>query len=292
MIGNSINRRWRLVTAILAAGVLGAMIGCGDDEKSPAQPPVVFSPPTGLTAAHGDGEITLTWAGSPDESWSEFRRYNLYRSTSSLLSVDPTQLGPYLVQSANPGVHNVDTTVTNGTLYYYHLRGERTNGVLTAASNEISAAGRPDGSGIVVFEFAATGNSGFGFADGRSVSLDSTNEQRFALTDLYHGTSAADDASSGDLRLKSPHLLGAVGYRNVGIKILGTDWTIATTTDDGWADQAAVVKDLVYAVRIPATGTPAHYAKLQLNDVKTTPPGERTITLRYAYQSGADLILF
>ncbi len=291
MIGD-LRGRLLFATLILVVGVILAGPGCGDDDDNgPTGPPATFDPPSNLLAVNGDGEITLTWAASPHEGQGEFRRYNLYRATSSLVGVEPSQL-PTPIAFTNPGVRTIGTPVTNGTLYYYHVRGERTNGDLTAASNEISAAGRPEGAGKVINEFKATGDSGFDFSEGLSVSLSQANTDRFEKTDLYLGTSAVSDSSSGELRLKSPHLLGVAGYRAVGIKILGTEWGVSTTTDDGWTDQVAVVKDLVYAVRIPATGTPANFAKLQITAVKSTPAGERNVTLKYAYQPGADLALF
>jgi len=287
--------RHLFATLILTLGIVLAWTGCSDDDDDPVGPPATFAPPTNLQAVNGDGEVTLTWTGSTDEGQSEFRRYNLYRATSSIIGLEPSQLTPYLVQSVDPGVHTINAPVPNGTLYYYHVRGERTNGDLTSGSNEAMAAGRPEGEGLVIEEFASTGNSGFDFSEGLSVSLKQSNPDRFAKTDVYLGTGAANDSSSGELRLKSPHLLGVQSYRTVGIKTVGTTWGISTTTDDGWTDQVSVGADLVglvYAVRIPATGVPANFAKIQITQVKSTPAGERAITFKYAYQPGENVILF
>jgi len=93
------------------------------------QPPVPGAP-TGLTATAGSGQVALSWtAGSNATS------YNVYRGTSA---------GG---ESATPIATNVtntnltDTTVVNGTTYYYRVASVNSAGS-SAQSNEASATPR------------------------------------------------------------------------------------------------------------------------------------------------------
>ena len=70
----------------------------------------VPAPPTGLTAAPGNGQVTLTWTATPGAT-----RYNVKRSTVSG--------GPYTA-IANPLTPTfTDTGVTNRRAYYYVVSG-------------------------------------------------------------------------------------------------------------------------------------------------------------------------
>ena len=89
--------------------------------------------PTALTATGGDGQVTLAWSTA-----FAALTYNVKRSTVSG--------GPYATVS--PGVkgsHFVDTTIVNGTTYYYVVSASNVVGE-SANSNEASATpkARPD----------------------------------------------------------------------------------------------------------------------------------------------------
>lgn len=267
------------------------MTGCSDD--STTVPPEDFAPPTSLRAINANEQITVRWTASPDEALSEFKRYNIYRGTSSLLNVDSGQLEQlgYRIGSVDAEVDSFRTTVANGTLYYFHVRAEKDNGDLSGASNEVLASGRPEGSGRILEEFAADGDSGFDFSSGLTVSLNQDNPDRFVLTDVYLGTGAADDASSAVLSLKSPALLVRLnsewsGY-NATVKFLGTDWEVNTTTDGGFAAKLDILTGAVYAIKTPG----GNYAKLKV-EAMTGVAGSRSITFRYAYQPVPNQIQF
>ncbi len=279
----------RLLGIALVLGL--GVFGCSDDDTT--APPEVFAPPTALTASNGHQQIVVHWAASPDEASSTFKRYNIYRGPSSLLTTDASQLEQlgYRIGTATAGVDSFQATVGNGTLYYFHVRAEKENGTLSGATNEVQAAGRQEGAGRILEEFDADGDSGFDFSSGQSVSLDNDNPDRFVLTDIYLGTGAADDASTAVLSLKSPALLVRLNSEwanhTGSIKFLGTDWEASTTTDAGWSTQLDVLVGAVYAVKTPG----GNYAKLRVASVSGL-AGSRSINFQYAFQPTPSLIQF
>ena len=104
------------------------IMGCSDDNAT--QPPREFAPPTNLSAINGNEHIVVHWASSPDEGLDEFKQYNIYRGTSSLLDIDAGQLEQrgHKIGSVAAGIDSFQVTVANGTLYYFHIRAEKDSG--------------------------------------------------------------------------------------------------------------------------------------------------------------------
>jgi len=101
--------------------------------------------PTGLTPSAGNGQVALTWQPSSGASG-----YNVKRATSNG--------GPYTtVAPGVTGTSYTDTTVTNGTTYYYVVSalsgcGESSN------SSQVSAT--PSGGGSAGLNVASAANGG------------------------------------------------------------------------------------------------------------------------------------
>ncbi|MBI4566775.1 MAG: hypothetical protein HY719_00095 [Planctomycetes bacterium] len=89
--------------------------------------------PTALTATPGNGRVDLSWTASAGAT-----TYNVYRATAASVPITGTPLG---VVSA-PVTTYADTTVTNGTTYFYVVTAVNASGQ-SAASNEVSAAPTP-----------------------------------------------------------------------------------------------------------------------------------------------------
>ena len=283
---------WRILAIIaLAAGLAGA--GCGDDDSTN---PDAFDPPGGIKVVNGDQSVVIGWTASPDEGDGDFRRYAIFRGVSSLVGVTGTQLEAARVGVADAGdITYTDTFGANGIRYYYHVRSEKDDGSLSGASTEVLAAGREEGTGVIIEEFESDGDSGFDFSTGSTVSLNAANEDRFELTDLYLGTTDEDDATSAPLSLKSPELLVRLGNneweaRDTDIKNIGEVWEITTTAAPGagWANEQPVERSNVYAIKTPS----GNYAKLMVLDVNETVPGAREITFKWAYQPTPNLVIF
>ncbi|MDM7915427.1 MAG: hypothetical protein ACE15D_09545 [Candidatus Eisenbacteria bacterium] len=280
--------------AVFGIALLFAGLGCSDDNET--KPPEELAPPTSLDAVNGDGEIVLTWDASPDEGATNFDGYEIYRGTQSLASLTLQQLEQYRIGHAGETVHTYTDNVTNGTLYYYHVRSINTADDQSEASNEITAAGRAEGTDVIIEEFEAEGASGFNFASGDPVALDQSNEDRFTLTDIYLGTGASDDDPGSPLALKSPHLLSRLNAewdsRIAQIKLLGNgadSWETRTTNDTGMSNQSGVdAVGNVYAIKTPDN----HWGKIWVQEIDDANPGSRKITFRYAYQPTAGLAQF
>ena len=105
----------------LIAVCLALLAGCGLPHNAHPAAPV----PTNLAATAGDSVVTLTWSAS-----SGATGYNVKRATKSG--------GPYtqLAAPASPGY--TDSSVTNGTTYYYVVSALNAAGE-SANSAEVSA---------------------------------------------------------------------------------------------------------------------------------------------------------
>jgi len=99
----------------------GAVLVAGSLDLTPPLPP------TNLAALEGDGAVFLTW-----DAVTETATYNLYRSLVSG--------GGYVPVAADLATTAyTDTTVVNGTWYYYVVTAEDPNGNESAYSNEAAA---------------------------------------------------------------------------------------------------------------------------------------------------------
>jgi hypothetical protein len=95
---------------------------------SGAPPPL--QPPTGLTAIAGNNQVTLSWTASAGAS-----TYNVKRTTTSGLNY-------MLVKSGVTATSFTDTTVTNGTTYFYVVSAQNASGE-SANSSEVGATPGP-----------------------------------------------------------------------------------------------------------------------------------------------------
>ncbi len=98
---------------LMLVGSLLVLAGCGgaadpaaDSSSSPASSVAVPAAPTGLAATAGNAQASLTWSAS-----SGATSYNVSRSTTSG--------GPYTQLAATTSAAYTDTSVVNGTAYFY-----------------------------------------------------------------------------------------------------------------------------------------------------------------------------
>src|SRR5205807_1318022 len=104
----------------------------GPSNEASATPSSSIAPPpapTNLVATAGNAQVTLTWTGSAGAS-----SYNVYRSTVSG--------GPYVAQARLITSPWADTSVTNGTAYYYVVTATGLGGE-SGFSNQASATPSP-----------------------------------------------------------------------------------------------------------------------------------------------------
>jgi endoglucanase len=117
----------------------------GGTTPTPSKP----AAPTGLTAGAGDGQVSLSW-----NSVSGADSYNVKRSTTSG--------GPYTTVAANvTATSYTDSTVTNGTTYYYVVSavngvGESMNSSQVSATPRGVSVDPPTGDLVVQYRAADT----------------------------------------------------------------------------------------------------------------------------------------
>ena len=101
-------------------------------------PPASNNPPSNLTATADDSKVTLSWTAVDGAAG-----YNVKRST--------TAGGPYTTIATNvPDTSYIDTTVTNGTTYYYVVTAVDSSSNASDNSNEASATPQaPSGHGLL-----------------------------------------------------------------------------------------------------------------------------------------------
>lgn len=116
-----------LLLCFVLAGCSGLFGGHGGKNQT--------APATGLTATAASGQVTLNWNAYPG-AYS----YNIWRSTTSTTPPPngPITYLPAAVQNPPTGTTFTDTTVTNGTTYYYAVNANGNWGV-SNFSNVVSA---------------------------------------------------------------------------------------------------------------------------------------------------------
>ncbi|MBI2819597.1 MAG: hypothetical protein HYX73_06435 [Acidobacteria bacterium] len=166
--------------------------------------PIAPEGPTHLTATPGDGQVSLSWTGSVGAD-----TYNVKRSTISGGSYSSVSTGVATTSYT-------DTTVTNGTTYYYVVTA--VNSVDESAnSNEASATPAASPVPATPSNLVATGGPGK-----KQIKLSWNAAQGATSHNIYRGT-----ASGG------PYVLTATGvsstnYTNTGLSSGTTYYYVVT----------------------------------------------------------------
>ena len=110
---------------VTAVNTIGASGNSNQATATPAAPPTAPAAPLNLTATGGDQQVSLAFTASTGAT-----SYNVKRAAVSG--------GPYTTVASPAGTTYTDTTVTNGTTYYYVVTAVNGNGE-SANSNQASA---------------------------------------------------------------------------------------------------------------------------------------------------------
>jgi regulation of enolase protein 1 (concanavalin A-like superfamily) len=117
---------------------------------TPASGPVAPAAPTGLSAAAGNAQVSLSWTAA-----SGATSYNIKRSTTSG--------GTYTTVVSSTATSYVNTGLTNGTTYYYVVSAVNTVGESANSSQASATPAVPILSGLLLYE-------GFGYTSGASIA--------------------------------------------------------------------------------------------------------------------------
>jgi len=151
---------------VSAVGAGGESVNSAEASATPAAP--VPSTPTGLNATPGDGQVSLSWTASDGAT-----SYNVERST-----VDG---GPFTSIANQAGTSYTDTSVTDGTTYYYVLAADNASG---ESPNSAEASATP------------AANSGGNTSTDNSGTNTTDNSTTNATTDNSVTNSTADNSVS------------------------------------------------------------------------------------------------
>ncbi|MCX6122030.1 MAG: fibronectin type III domain-containing protein [Ignavibacteriales bacterium] len=182
----------------------------------------LIMPPQNLTAAAGDGQVTLKWNKNKE---ADLLRYRIYCGTSP----HPTTK----VDSSTAS--NLDTTkiiigLTNGTTYYFRVTAINNTGLESGYSNEVSATPKPEENILRLSPFA--------------VSSLYLNEQI-----------AADTLRNGKLSNRV-YILQRGGVYRVNTSIMNYNWTLRIRANDSTTTQ----KPIIFLYPSPTTGVlPAQF---------------------------------
>jgi hypothetical protein len=286
---------------VATAALLVAIAGCGGDSTTAPPPVNEFAPPTGLTVVNGTNEVILRWTASTDAANSDFKGYNVYRHTSTMVGATDAQLLTYKQNTTIITTTTyTDAHALNGTKYYYAVRAVRGSSELSTPTTEFDTAPRREGADpIDLAEFRYSGQaSGLNCATPQAYAMESSSPDNRPFIDCYLGTIGTNDESAQVLALKSPHrvLNGSANWssRVADLAILGTGqaaWDLpAPPAEIVWGSQVelgADPTDKVIAIRTPGGPGVRHYAKVWILGVSGT-AGQRVISAQVAYQQIAD----
>ena len=159
------------VAAVNAGGTSGLSA-----EASATPEPAIPSAPTGLTATAGNASVALSWTASTGTT-----SYNVYRGTTSGgESTTP-------IASGNCATSYTDTSVTNGTKYFYKVAAVNAGGT-SALSAEASATPEPGVPSAPIGLTATAGNA--------SVALSWTASTSATSYNVYRGTTAGGESTT------------------------------------------------------------------------------------------------
>lgn len=114
------HRRWSWLPVVV---LLAALLACLTKGAFAQAPPV----PTGVSATGTTGSVTITWSASTGAT-----SYNIYRSTTS------GGEGTTAFATGITGLSYTNSSLTNGTMYYYTVAAVSSSGT-SAQSSEVNA---------------------------------------------------------------------------------------------------------------------------------------------------------
>ena len=278
---------WLLILLL----AIGLIAGCGEDDDPELPNGEVAS---NLTVIAGDEQVTLEWEGETGEMYTEFKIYQAPATTP--VNQLPAPLAT--VTGNSYVVNGLSNDVT--TEYQFHLRTVDKDGNLVEPSNTVGIIPRPEGTGKVIYEFAASGNSGFDFGNGRNSASITMTFANKAKIDFYlgRGTTQNGDPTTDNLCVKSPHLVTSANDwsdRVTNISGVGQgdldDFGTAQVSNTSFAATAQVGH--VYHIKlVDADGDgQIHYAKIKITSMNSA-AGSGEITFEYAYQKAPNYSKF
>lgn len=254
---------------------------------------LTVDPPSGLKVAAGGSIADLSWSASPDELLPEWRGYEVYSATRSLDGLPPDSLSAYRVGEAIVGTSYRASGLRLGTIYYYRvgaLRAWEGREERSPLTSQADIAPRPEWTKQLQEVRGRGGDVAIDLSAGEVRPVDPSDASGVFARDLYFGTSDPLDGPGSTSvpatpRLKSISLLAnrdpGWGRQRVWLKRLGSDWSVSTVSDDGWAEEVDLEQDAVYAVKTPE----GNFGKILVADLPEGVSPYRRLTVKWAFQT-------
>jgi glycosidase len=251
-------------------GAIFALVS-GQDITGPAAP-------TNLSAAAQNGltsVVNLSWSGNADSA-----SYNIYRS--------PVQGGGYVKIAGATGTSYADKSVSNGTTYYYMVRGVDARGNEGGSSNEANATPAfPIGYAVVQFpktiEQAITSNYVTVYGQVYIAGLtDAGGDPSAVNAQLGYGAPGSDPAGWSTWKPMDYNVRSGNNYEYMAglrAEAVGTYDYLVRFSDDGGRTWAYGDQDGFFPGE-PGTDMPGVLTLTASAD--TTPPSAPTASIDYA----------
>jgi fibronectin type 3 domain-containing protein len=227
---------------ILASAVMAVVIaaGCSNEIEPPsgiANLPAKPETPRGLTAAIGDGRVTVSWIVTNPAVVERYLVYSSDSSTAEMALIDSTPSTSYTVEG-----------LVNGRPYYFAVAAVTTDGIEGERSGSIRA---------VPGVFSILVESGQKYTNGRAVTVGLTAPQGTSLVQLSEDSTFAaahweNMAASRNLELSEPDGLKRIFAR---FQLSGAGGSAGTVFDEIILDRVAKIDSVTVRRRgqvIPA----------------------------------------
>jgi fibronectin type 3 domain-containing protein len=137
---------------VAAVNGVGVSPRSGEASATPSQPATVPSAPQGLTAAGGNGTVSLSWSAPANNGGAAVNGYDVYRGTSA-----GAESGTPVATNVT-GTTFIDTGLLNGTTYYYTVTALNAVG-MSPQSGEASATPQATAPSAPLALVAGAGNA-------------------------------------------------------------------------------------------------------------------------------------
>jgi choice-of-anchor B domain-containing protein len=269
------------------------------------------STPGGLNASGGNGQVGLTWTAA-----SGATGYSVRRGT--------TAGGPYAVVASNVvATAFVDTSVTNGTQYFYRVTGTNAEGeggssseatatpaaASTPTSTSLSSSPNPSTSGQPA-TFTATVTSGGGtpagtvtFTEGATVlasgvAVNGSGQAAFTTTTLSTGshiitasfTGASGWGNSSGSNAGSPHVVTAAGTTTLTLTSVDAQdgWVLESNENANAGGSLNVNAGTTSALRIGDDNKDKQYKTIVAFDTSGIPDNATIVSVTLRLRRGTD----
>lgn len=217
--------------------------------------------PSGVGAAPGDGQVSISWTTVTGAA-----SYNVKRSATSG--------GPYTTLSSPTASPYTDTTVTNGTTYYYVVSAVNTAGE-SGNSGEVSAMPQP----IPVIPTGVSAAAG-----NLQISMSWTASPGATSYSIWRGAAAGGEGNTAYSTVNNGN-----GFTDTGLQSGATYYyQVSASNSTGSSVRSAEVSATPYGAPPAVTGLTAAGGNRQAALNWATTPGATTYSIYRGLSAGAE----